>query len=349
MKKALKFFIFLVVVAIISLGASVLWSRKQDANTAPISERFNGTAEYTPAQKGSIALTTETASFPMLIESRQEIRYYHARTGEIKSVDLKKPTPAKLIAKIKPQATKISWSPDGTEIIATVGGVNTYVNLSTGTSKQLAKTIINPQFSRDSNQVAYVYFNDTTGVGTISIADSQFKNFKNIIKTRLKNWEIQWNGPRRLSLIATSAETTMDSLYSTDTSTGGLDLLLDSKSSIQTNWAPDGNSLLYSRKTRKVIELFALELDSRQSVPLGLVGTANKCAWTSDSSTLYCAITKDKDDSFIKISASKVETIFSPVESGFMDARDLVYSTIRNALIFTNFKDGRLYELSLAQ
>ena len=349
MKKTLKFLVFLLVVAILSLGASVLWSRNKNSDSAPISERFNGTAEYKPVQKGSIALTTETASFPMLIESRQEIRYYHSRTGEIKSVDLKKPGKAKLVAKIKPQATQISWSPDGTEIIATVGGSNTYVNLATGVSKQLAKTIINPSFSHDSNQVAYLYFNDTTGTGTISIADSQFKNFKNIVKTRLKNWEIQWNGPRRLSLIATSAETTMDSLYSTDTTDGGFDLLLDSKSSLKTNWAPDGKSLLYSRKTRKGIELFALDLDNRQSIPLGLSGTANKCAWTSDSSTLYCAITKDKDDSFIKISEVKSETLFTPVESGFVDARDLVYSPIRNALIFTNFKDGRLYELSLSR
>ena len=363
MKKFLKFAALILVVAGASFGISLWWSSR---GTSVVIDRFSeASAEHTPvaAAKGSIKLTSEEASFAFLIPSREEVRYYVGRTGEIKSIGLAKPgSKAKLVATIKPRAIALTWSPDGTQVIATYGSDHITTNLATGTSQTLDRKITAPEFARNSNQVAYVYFDPTTTTGSIAVADAQFKNFKNILKTRLKNWELQWSNERRLSLIATAADTKLDTLFLLDVDHGTLEALLDSKTNLSTNWAPDGNRVLYSRQTRKGLELFLFDIATHRNTQLNLPGVASKCAWTPDSQTLYCAIPgkplkptdlNSSDDTFVRIDPAHLgkppQTLSTAADASFVDAREMIYAPIQQSLIFKNFKDGRLYMLSLAQ
>lgn len=365
MKKALKFILILLVVAAISFAASVFLSSKDSSSTetaadtgSSLKDRFDGTTkEYSPAAKGSTKITSDEVDFLLFLPDRQEIRYYNTRTGEIKAIKLASGNTISSVATIKARATALTWSPDGTEVIGIYPGESIYTNIKTNTSKTISENIINPRFSRTSSNIAYLYYNASSTDGNISIADSQFKNYKNILKTRLKNWELQWTDERRLSLIATSTTSHLNSLFLLEIATGNLESLVDSKESLETNWAPDGNQLVFSRRSRKGLELYYLNLADRSVETLNLFGRASKCAWTSDSSSLYCAIpdkaltpdgSNGSEDSFVKIATlplRKPEVLYTSADASFVDARDLIYSGAQHALFFKNFKDGRLYEL----
>ena len=348
MKSTLKFLALLIVVALISFGISIWISKKKNSADVAV-PRFNEPTEYRANTKGSQKISTQEASFPFLVAAKNEVRYYSPRSGEIKAINVLKPTSATLVATIKPSATAVTWSPDGNEVIATYSTGKISTNLTGGTSTTLAKTIHNPQFSKISGDVAYVYFNDTSGEGNISVADSKFKAFKNILKTRLKNWEIQWNSERRLSLIATSPITSLQTLFTLDTKDQSLKNLIENQRDLKVLWSPDGTKVLLSRWTRQGTKLFLLDPKSNAQQDLKLTGRADKCAWASDSAKLYCAIAEKGDDSFVKINTSDLETekIYDAVESGFVDARNMIYSAATQSLIFKNFKDGRLYTISL--
>lgn len=348
MKNTLKFLALLAVVALISFAISVFVSKKR--NAATVIPRFNEPTEYKAAGKGSQRISSQEASFSFLVAAKNEIRYYSPRSGEIKAINLLKPTAAALIATIKPSATALTWSPDGNEVIATYSTGRIATNLATGASKTLAKTIYHPQFANASDDVAYVYFNDASGEGNISVGDAQFGAFKNILKTRLKDWEIQWNSERRLSLIATSPVTSLQTLFTLDTKDQSLTSLAENQRDLEVHWSPDGTKALISHWTRLGTKLFLLNPLDQSQTDLKLTGSAGKCAWGSDNVVLYCASAGKDGDSFININTTDGTQgkLYDAVSSGFVDAREMIYSAAAQSLIFKNFKDGRLYMLSIS-
>lgn len=349
MKSFLKFAGIVLVVAVAAFGVS-LWVSHRNSATPTELPRFEAPQEHNISKTGPQKISADEASFPFLVAATGEIRYYHARSGDIRTVKLPSGAPT-TVATIKPFATGITWSPDGNELIADYAIGRTYVNLKTGVSKKLDAKIVNPVFATATSDVAYVYFNDATGEGNISIADSQFKNFKNILKTRLKQWGLQWTTERRLSLVATSPITNLETLFLLDTQTKELTSLIDQQSDLDTRWSPDGKKLAYSRRTRQAkAKLFLMDADSTTEQPLDLAVAASRCAWSSDSAALFCANT---DGSLVKLSAANPsqapEKLLSADEMNFVDAQEMIYVNALQALVFKNLKDGRLYFVTIAQ
>ena len=121
MKKLLKFGGIILVVAGVSFGASLWWSQRGTGLPVTIDRFSDADAKdeavlAASATKGSVKLTNDDASFAFFIPSREEVRYYTSRTGEIKSLDLKnRSAKAKVVATIKPRAIALTWSPDARE------------------------------------------------------------------------------------------------------------------------------------------------------------------------------------------------------------------------------------------
>jgi len=352
-KKILKFFALVAGVAIVAFAVSLLVSLPSD-NSQKIDdsslERFNEpVGEYSPQSRAPVKITPEEANFAFSMPNSTKIRYYHARSGGIKEVDIMDPKSPELIATIKPMASYITWSPNGSELIAQYGAEYRHINLKTGKDTKLAGNIFFPVFSKSSTDVAYLYFDDNAGEGDISVADSSFASFKNILKTRLKSWEIYWNSGRRLSLIATSASDNLASVFMLDIENKELSQLLENQRELRVLSSPDGSKILYSRKARTGIVLSVLSVSENSRVDLKISTSSDKCAWSSDSTTIYCAVPSDKDDSFYKIPLSTMEAqeILSADEAGFADAREMFYINALPALVFKNFKDGRLYLIQL--
>lgn len=358
MKSALKFIALLIVVAGASFGAS-LWVSNHRQQEQEVTG-FTQPAEYHPEAKGLQKLSAEEISSFFIVAGGGEVRYYVPRSGEIRTVSLTATRPSKLVATIKPRALSISWSADGGEVIAEYAAERIYTNLKTGQAKTLDTKIISPQFALAGQEVAYLYFDDKAGEGTISIADSNFKGFKNILRTRLKHWEIQWNGKRKLSLIATAAGTNLESLFVLDTESKGLTQLLTEQDGLDLVWSGDGERYVYSQNNGDSTKLFYMNVRDKKPVSLTIAARASSCAWASDNSSLYCGISektlknskaKNAEDAIVRIDTASrnltPQIIIGAVDAGFVAVRSLRFVPGNQSLVFQNLKDGRLYALAL--
>lgn len=353
MKKFLKFFGIVLGVAVISFATSVWISQRNTSiSNDSIIDRFDGTEEYHPTATGLRKLSLEEVGPFYAVPNKREVRYYVPRTGEVKSITLQGSTSSKTLITIRPRALAITWSPDGNELIAQYATDYTYADLTKGTSAPVGKHIEAPAFSKSSNEVAYLYYEKGAPSGTISIADSKFQSFKNILQTRLKNWEIQWNDKRKLSLIATAETNQLNALYVLDIDTKHLTQLINEQEDLEVSWAPDGTRLLYSRKSGKGTELFFMTMAAKTPVSLGLSIPSSKCAWGKDSIHAYCAVPdKTQEDAIVQLDTgpSKIikKELLSPIDAGLIKAHDLVWVDSLQILLFKNFRDGRLYALTL--
>ncbi len=355
MKSILKFLGLVLVVAGASFGISLLVSRKSggsEVSTAAV-QRFSDSTNQPTAvvtASGAQRISSEEIDSPFLLDTKQELRFYQPRTGELRSLKLSGGSISNLIATIKPFASRVAWSSDGNAVVAQYPTQTIYTDLTTGKTKMLAKQIIDPVFSKTSGDVAYLYFNDNSDEGAISVADRQFDNYKNILKTRLKSWELQWNADRRLSLIATTPGTNLQTLFVLGTDDQKLTSVLQNQKALRVTWSPSGQRFVASHAVRQGNQLFVVDTKSLEQITLDIATTAADCAWSSEV-MLYCT-TGEKESTFMKINLSAdavtPEQLLAPAEASFAKAQSLMYSPSLQALLFINAQDGKLYKASLS-
>ena len=215
-----------------------------------IINRFNEPESFTESSSRFLSdgfnKISPEGSFPVLMPNRDEVRYYNAQTGEIRSRSLTDLAPAKTLATIKPGAHFISWAADGNEFIAQYQKENTYYNIETQAQKKYPDLIRNPVFSPFDREIAYVYFDAKSGEGNISIADPLITSHKELLKTRTSEWKLTWIERRMLSLISPMTSSGPRTIGVLHTDTKQLDRITDVFGIIETRWSPDANFLMYS-------------------------------------------------------------------------------------------------------
>ncbi|MEK7659502.1 MAG: hypothetical protein AAB338_02525 [Patescibacteria group bacterium] len=96
-----------------------------------------------------------------------------------------------------PGVLKIVFSPLGHELVATVSAEkNTlkkyYFDLKKNIKVELPKDAKNLIFSPDGREIAYYFYDDKAGEGSISMADPNGSDSRTIFKTRIKNPTLIW-------------------------------------------------------------------------------------------------------------------------------------------------------------
>lgn len=95
-----------------------------------------------------------------------------------------------------PGASEILFSPNDTELIATIkdaGGIGkAYFNLEKNQKIKLDKRIKNSAFSPDGKKIVYHFYDELVNQGNISISNPDGSDFINIFRTRSKNLKILW-------------------------------------------------------------------------------------------------------------------------------------------------------------
>ena len=135
-------------------------------------------------------------------------------------------------------------------------------------------------------------------------------------------------------------------------------------------WSPQGDKILYSKtgSNGKGIGLYLSPKNGSTETNLGLYTLIEKCAWSLDNRTIFCAIPKNisqdnvfpddfykgsfvSDDDFWKINLESNEktVLLEEWEKGYAtyDATDLFLSPLENYLFFVNKRDGLLYSIEL--
>lgn len=355
--KFLKFVVFSLVGLAVFL-AGYLFSRKSDLTNQQalinnsLVTRFDKTEEKYSAPTGLFELTPGEANFPN-VSNTGEIQYYVPKNGEIRSASVKNSAAGStLIAKIQPNASYISWGTNKT-LVATYSTGSIFYDLSSNYSKKYDSQIKSPALNKAGDKIAYTYFNNESGEGNISIADTKLESYKNILSTRFAGWQIHWLDNSHLALLKPpTLENTQYSLFLLDIESGALQNILDSKGNLELVWSVGGQKLAYSYVDIYTQEkgLYYMDLSAKEEVKLKSVVDASRCTWSMDNKTVYCAGT----DSFVSIDTTAPETtakeITNPTDADpAANATNLLLNSTEDYLIFKNSKDGKLYGLSLSK
>jgi hypothetical protein len=135
-------------------------------------------------------------------------------------------------------------------------------------------------------------------------------------------------------------------------------------------WSPQGDKFVYTKtnKKGKNLYLYVSLKDGSAEANLNISTFVDKCVWSQDNRTIFCAIPKNiggteilpddfykgvfqSNDDFWKINleTAEITLLVEPWEKGeeIYDAIDLFLSPLEDYLFFVNKKDGLLYSIEL--
>ncbi|MBI2670269.1 MAG: hypothetical protein HYX20_03960 [Candidatus Yanofskybacteria bacterium] len=353
--KFLKFFVFTLVCSAVFLAGYLFTQNRnpldQQAliNNSLVS-RFNEPEEKYTEPTGLFELTSGEANFPILSGNGTEVWYYVPRSGEIRSATVKNPLAGStLVAKIQPNASNISWGANKM-LLANYSTGAVYYDLGSNFSKKYETKIKNPVLDKTGVKIAYTHFNEMTGSGNVSIADSKFEVSKNIIPTRFAGWQISWLNEKMLALIKPpTLENTHISLFILDTEKKELQNILDFKNNLKVVWSPDGQKIVYSYIDPYSGQngLYFMDLVVKKETSLNLLHNASGCTWSIDNKTVYCA----GKDSFVSFDATattiETQVVANSQNADAAYAANMFLTGTEDYLIFKNTKNGKLYGLRL--
>jgi len=233
----------------------------------------------------------------------------------------------------------------------------------------LNPNIKNIVWSPNSQKIAY-QFQSSNGSIEISIANPDGSNWKNINKTRLKNFKISWPSPDKISLVSDLGGKEPGSLIIINPETGDLTTLLNNIYGLAVNWSPDGQKFIFQQTDQngKNLKLYLGRVDGAQAPKeLPVQTLAKKCVWASDSQTIYCAVPQKLssnaiwpddylaghlvvDDDFYLIDTSTAKkTGLTQLDKTdiSVDGQNLFLSPLEDYLFFINQKNGWLYNIKL--
>lgn len=286
---------------LINRSASVGQSEELLLANNSLIARFNGTVlEKEVRPRGVVKLSNNIGEQPILSQEERELLFYSPKTGQVRSVPLSAAImsgswSSALAYQLKAGLTNLTWSFDKKEVVGLNNGKFIYYNLDDNKSQILTSDIKNLAFlngpaDQDGMNAAYLSISPETGDGGIFVADLKTGNKKEILKTRLEEWQMAWPTIDKVSLSNGS------SLFLLDVETGDLKRIFDGKSALVVVWSPDGSKLIYSSAGR----LFYLDLEKQKETDLHITADASRCRWNAAGDTIYCQTV----DSFVSIDLS---------------------------------------------
>jgi len=300
------------------------------------------------------------------------VKYFSQATGQIfesafDGTNLKKISSVTLSGLIK-----ALWSPDKDKVIGIFSENNQtkkyFYNYSNGQSSLLNNNVGYVAWSPDGKNIAYQFSSAATEQSTISISDPDGSNWKNIFKTRLANLIVEWPSKEKISIRTQVSGLAQGLLYVIDSATGDFNKILSDLYGLNIRWSPKADKILYSKTTNYGHNPSLTLADDKgaNSQDLKISGIIDKCVWSKDDRTVFCAIpqiispdaTWPDDyykgllilaDDFYKINletGEKTMVATSNTQTSY-DAQDLFLSPKEDYLFFINRVDGLLYSLRI--
>jgi len=266
----------------------------------------------------------------------------------------------------------VIWSPNKKEIISvhynpdeTV--LKYYRGLETGAQSFLNSKRREISFSPDGKKIVYQFFDESTGENYISIADPTGANWQNLAQIKIKEVNLDW-GEAGISFYEKSSGLTPSSLFLLNPLTKSITKVLSEIYGFSAKWSPQGDKILFSKTNDKGknIYLYVASKEGVEQTPIG-PGLVEKCVWSNDNRTLYCAVPKNIDsaevlpddfykgkfisnDEFWKINTEtgeKINLLENERIDYEFDAVSPFLSPLEDYLFFVNKNDGLLYSIEL--
>lgn len=319
-------------------------------------------------------ISQEPVLAPSITSDKKGVIYYSATNGNVWQSDFNGAGLTQVSGAVLDNLIKIIWSPDKTKVISifqdNLGNITKYFySYATGKALPLNKYINYIAWSPDSSQIAYQYQNEFTDENNISISNPDGSNFSNIFKTRIKNLIVEWPKGTEIFLREKPSGLVQSSLYSLNPLTRAFTKIISDVYGFSIKWSLDGNKILYSKTSSKGknIAIFIASRTGSDEKSANVETLAEKCVWSQDPRTIYCAVPKNikqanilpddfykgtfaGNDEFWKINidtGEKTKILDDSQLTETYDAFDLFLSAQESYLLFINKINGLLYSIRI--
>lgn len=230
----------------------------------------------------------------------------------------------------------------------------------------LPTNILDVSISPDTKKMFYLTYFTGTVIGSTANIDGTKKI--DVFSSSFYEWLSQWIDNKKIALTTKASGYSPGYLYILDTTTKINTRVLGDIYGLTTLMSPDGKKVLYSQTTGNTIETYIYDISTRVTTNIGLKTLPEKCVWTTDSTTLFCAVpdalypsiypdgwyqgVTSFDDSFWKITVGDSITtnvLFNPssITGTTVDGTKLQIDPTLSYLFFIDKKSSILWEYDL--
>jgi hypothetical protein len=345
------------------------------------------TATQTPAKKTADSGKTSNSSVSAVSDEPvfgatlspdgSSLYYFLSDNGQLNQVDLDGKLSKVISTEKFSNIKKIIWNKTENATIVkteTSPGKNKFLYFDIAGKKVsvLKENTDSVAWSSSGDKIIYKFYDPKTKKRTISTADPDGKNWRDISEFDYQSVEISalsgsssdisfWPSPNAftqtsVNLISFGGENKRE--------------ILKDKFGVDVLWSPDGSRAVVSFADQKgghKSDLAIMNSQGGQFQSFGFSTFASKCTWSSDSKYLFCALPGNISESAIlpndwlegkvstvdtfwkiEVSTGKKERLVDPEKiGGTYDALNPFLSKDEKVLFFVNKADGKLYKLAL--
>jgi len=336
------------------------------------------TTTITPAtQTKTVIKKTTTKKAPTVkvvapkFEMIPSLRYVEKATGHVYQLSLADMSVGKVSNSTIPQIYEAIFDGTGSTVVyrylsSDTNIISSYLASFGGASGEfLPSNILDVSLSPDKTKFFYLTQNINGVTGTTRSFNETKSN--NVWSSSYTEWLSQWVTPNKIYVTTKASGTVDGNLFSINTTNGIMTKVFGGVPGLTTLANNDGSLVLYNISTDLGPRLKIYNVKNRQVEDLNTFGLPEKCVWSSDGISVYCAIPDsipgDKtqypdswyqgiasfDDWFVKINTSTntIDTIVNSNDKTPVDGTHLFLGKNEGQLFFINKKDYTLWSLDL--
>ena len=357
------FYIILIILAGLFIVGGLVWYFFFKPSTPVIT----GNAGFTvPGQETATGLVP--ISEGPVVSARfigDDILFYDfsGQLWQLKSGGVK---PESLVQPVIENSADVIWSSTEKNIIKTgfeQSGIRyVFSDIDKNNLSNLILGIKSTVFSPDAKKIAY-YISDLKN-NSLFISDADGKNQKTLLKNfQLRDVVLSWPKTKQLAMASRPSGLVAGGLWLFDINTLKLTKIINDLPGLETIFSPDGDNFIYSFVDQNGRNPILAVYRKGVSKNINNVSTlVEKCVWSNDSVSIYCAVPKSWLDSavlpddYYKDAISTIDDIWKiNTETGAKnivfenmgDISNLAISGSGDNLIFILKNSGFLYQLKL--
>ena len=368
-----KILIILIILLILVVGLLVVYNffLKKEEPTPSIAPPTTTTPTTSPT--GPVKAISQEPILGPIIDG-QKVKYYLKNNGYVFESTFDGSERTRLSSNILTNLLKVIWSSSKDKVIAIFddeGQIKKYLyDYQTSKSTLLNQDIRHIAWSPSEDKIAYQYYNSQTEDNNISIASPDGSQWINVFTTRMKNLIVEWPSSGQVAIRTKPSGLAQSVVYIINLADGDFQKIISETYGLTVLWSSLGDKLLFSETDNqgKNLKLKIADLDKSTIQELNFVTLPEKCVWSQDNRTLFCAVPKTISDSTtlpddyykkqvsftdefwaINLDTQEAIRIFIPENEGTAtyDAKELLLSPLEDYLLFINQPDDLLYSLEL--